>query len=132
MKKQLDSLKRIDRVQRQLRELAVWRLASLARRLDASTQDHGEIVDAIGRDTAPYGPLGAALTRALRVAEQRVEISARDHLAQSKAALDAASRANLAERAMTGAGTRYKAQRERRELADLVEQSLSALKARFG
>ena len=129
MKKRLDGLRRIERVQRQLNDLATWRLAALARARDSLEDSHREMLDAVGRDIASYGPLAVAATRRIRAIERQIDQAAAEHKNQATAALDQAARAKLADRAVGAADARYRAQLERKDLAELIERSLGAAKA---
>jgi S-methylmethionine-dependent homocysteine/selenocysteine methylase len=129
MKKRLDGLRRIERVQRQLNDLATWRLAALVRARESLEDNHREMLEAVGRDIASYGPLAVAATRRIRAIERQIDQAAAEHKSQSRAALDQAARAKLADQAVGAADARYRAQRERKDLAELIERSLGAAKA---
>jgi hypothetical protein len=131
MKGKLDSLRRIERVRRQLHDLAARRLAALARAREALASDHREMIEALGRDIIG-GPPALAAARAVRAVERRIDASAADHRAQSEAARQAAAGAKLAERAVSAADAIHRAQRERKNLAELVERWLCASRARLG
>ena len=132
MKKRLDGLKRIERVQRQLYDLANWRLAALTRAQELLVRNHREMIEAVGRDLASHGPLAAAATRRIRAIEQQIELSVTDHRTQSKAAIGSAARAKLADLAMSAADARHREQRERKDLTELVDRSLDVSRARLG
>ena len=129
MKKQLDGLKRIERVQRQMRDLANWRLAAIERARESLVENHREMIEAIGRDLASYGPLAVAATRQIRAIERQIEIAGVNRREQAKAAMDQAARVKLANRAAGAADARCHAQRERKDLAELIDRSLGGAKA---
>jgi hypothetical protein len=124
MKKRLESLEKIERVQRQLHELAVWRLAALGRERDDLAANHQGMLEAMGRGLLAYGAPAAAATRRIRALEREMAAIAAAYEAQERQAVDQGARAKLADRARENVDARYREQKERKELADLIERSL--------
>lgn len=124
MKKRLKSLEKIERVQRQMHELAVWRLTALARERDDLTENHLAMLDATQNGVAAYGNLAAAAMRRIRALEREIAVAAAEYEAQTRRALDQGTRAKLADRARESVDARYRDQEQRKELAELVERSL--------
>jgi hypothetical protein len=124
MRRRLDSLAKIGAVQKQLHDMAVWRLAELERKRDALADDHRAMWKAMGAGLSAYGqPAAAALRSVLRL-EREMAAAETACANQSRHALDQGARAKLAERAHEELDAKYRDQRERRELADLIEQTL--------
>ncbi len=66
MKKRLEALEKIERLQKQMHDLAVWRLNALGRERDELADNHREMWQAMGRGVAAYGPPAAAAMRRIR------------------------------------------------------------------
>ena len=68
MKRRLEALARIGKLQKQLHELAAWRLAQIGRRRDGLVEDEREMWAAMGEGLSAYGaPAEAALRRIRRI-----------------------------------------------------------------
>jgi acetyl-CoA carboxylase carboxyltransferase component len=124
MKKRLEALEKIERLQKQLHDLAVWRLNALGRERDELAENHREMWEALGRGVAAYGPPAAAAMRHIRALERQIAAAEAEVEAQTRRAIDQGARAKLADRARESVDARYREQRQRKELADLIEDSL--------
>lgn len=132
MKKHLDGLKRIERVQRQLADLAQWRLAAIESAEATLVEGRRQMIEAIGRD-APYtGPLAATIARHMRGIERRIESAAVSRQLLADAARVQGGRTRLADQAVVAADLRQRAHRERKDLAELIERSLGVAKTSLG
>lgn len=124
MKKRLDKLKRIDRLQRRLHDLSVWRLATLARQKEQLTNTHLEMLDAVGSGLLAFGPPAAAATRRIRRLEVEIEVAKGGYEEQAKRSLEQGVRSRLADRACEAAAADLRADLEKRSLLELIEWSL--------
>ena len=124
MKKRLEALERIERLQKQMHDLAIWRLTALGRERDALAENQREMWEAMGRGVAAYGAPAAAAMRRIRGLEREIAAAEAEYEAQTRRAVDQGARAKLADRARESADARYREQRQRKELADLIENSL--------
>jgi hypothetical protein len=124
MKKRLESLEKIGSLQKQMHDLEVWRLTAIGRKRDDLTQAHREMLAAMGSGVAAYGAPAAAALRRIRAVEREIAAAAAEYEAQTRRAIDQGTRAKLADRARESADARYRDQRQRKELADLIERSL--------
>ena len=124
MKKRLDKLKRIDRLQRRLHDLSVWRLATLARQKEQLTNTHLEMLDAVGSGLLAFGPPAAAATRRIRRLEVEIEVAKGGYEEQAKRSLEQGVRSRLADRACEAAAADLRADLEKRPLLELIEWSL--------
>ncbi len=124
MKKRLETLEKIKRLQKQMHDLAVWRLSELGRERDDLAENHREMLEAMGRGVVSYGPPATAGMRRVRALEREIAAAAAEVEAQTRRAIDQGARAKLADRARESADARYREQRQRKELADLIENSL--------
>ena len=132
MNKHLDRVKRIGRVQRQLADLAQWRLAGLERAEAALVESQRQMIEAIGRDEGYCGPLAAVVARHVRGIERQIESAAASRQLQTDAARVQGGRTKLADQAVIAADLIHRAQRERKDLAELIERSLGAAKTSSG
>jgi hypothetical protein len=124
VKKRLDKLKRIDRLQRRLHDLSVWRLATLARQKEQLTNTHLEMLDAVGSGLLAFGPPAAAATRRIRRLEVEIEVAKGGYEEQAKRSLEQGVRSRLADRACEAAAADLRADLEKRSLLELIEWSL--------
>ena len=129
MKKRLEALKRIGRLQDRLRELAHWRATALARERAGAADDLREVFAAMQESDFAYGATAALGQRRARAIERKIAALAADHEAQALKAKAEAVRAKLAEGALETAAARHRALVERRELAELIERTLHNLNA---
>ena len=132
MNKHLEGLKRIKRVQRQLADLAKWRLAAIECAEATLGESRRQMIEAIGRDAAYTGPLAAIVARHMRGVDRRIESTAVNRQLQTNAARVQGGRTRLADRAVNAADLRHRAQRERKDLAELIERSLAGAKTSSG
>jgi hypothetical protein len=132
MKRQLEKLNRISRLQTQMRDLEKWRLNTLKLEQEALVQAHREMVDLLGGELASFGPVAAVATRRVRSIEQQIEALAEKFETQAERVVDQAARAKLAEKAVEVTSALHCAQEERKDLAELVERWLGQTKSSPG
>jgi hypothetical protein len=124
MKKKLDALKKIEKVQAKLHEMTVWKLAAIDQKRGALEEAQREMIEAVDRHAINHGPLLAGATRRLRAVDKEIATTKSAYDAQSLRALDQGSRAKLAERLVESAAAKHRAQDERKGLAELIERTL--------
>ena len=124
MKRRLDALARIGKLRKQLHELAGWRLAQIGRRRDGLVADERAIWRAMGEGVCAYGPPAEVGMRRIRRLEAEIAAAEAAYAAQSRRAFREGARAKLAERAHDGLEAKYRDQKQRKELAELIERSL--------
>jgi hypothetical protein len=124
MRRRLESLEKIGALQKQLHDKAVWRLAELERQRDGLAEDHRAMWSAMGSGLSAYGQPAAAALRSILRLEQDIVAAEAACANQSRHAMDQGARAKLADRAREGLEAKFRDQSERRELADLIEQTL--------
>jgi len=130
MKRRLEALERIERLQKQMHDLEVCRLAALDRERRELSADHRAMLAAIGgAGVAAFGPPAAAAMRRIRALERRIAAAEAEHAAQTRRAIHQGARAKLADRARESVDARYRDQQRRKELAELIERSLGAPKS---
>lgn len=124
MKKRLDKLRRIDRLQRRLHDQSVWRLASLGQQRDLLTSAHLEMLDAMGSGLLAFGPPAAAATRRIRALEVEIAAAQSGYDEQAKRSLEQGVRSRLADRAREAAAAELRTDLEKRTLSELIEWSV--------
>ena len=124
MKRRLEALARIGKLQKQLHELASWRLTQIGRRRDGLVADERAMWEAMGEGLSAYGPPAEAGMRRIRRVETEIAAAEAAYAAQSREAFKEGARAKLAERAHDGLEAKYRDQNERKALAELIGQSL--------
>ena len=124
MKKKLDKMERIERLQRRLHDLSVWRLAALGQQRDQLTNTHLEMLDAVENGLLAFGRPAAAATRRIRTLEVEIATAKISYEEQAKRSLEQGVRSRLADRAREGAAKDLRADVEKRTLLELIEWSL--------
>jgi hypothetical protein len=124
MKKRLEALEKIERLHKQMHDLAVWRLAALGRRRDGLVEDHRQMLAAMESDLVAYGAPAAAAFRRIRALETKIAAAEIELAAQQRSAVAQGVRAKLADRAREDVEARYLDQKARKELAELVDASM--------
>ena len=124
MKRRLEALARIGKLQKQLHDLATWRLAQIGRRRDGLAEDERAMWQAMGESLSAYGAPAEAGIRRIRQIEAEIAAAEAAYAAQSRQAFREGARAKLAERAHDGLEAKYRDQQQRKELAELIEGSL--------
>jgi len=124
MKRRLETLARIGKLQRQLHDLAAWRLAQIGQRRDGLAEDEQATWRAVGEGLAAYGPLAEVAMGRIRRLEAEIAAADAAYAAQSREAFKEGARAKLAERAHDDLEGKFRDQQQRRELAELIERTL--------
>lgn len=126
MKSRLDKLKRIERLQKQLHDLSVWKLSNLAEQRDKLAVAHVEMIQALGEGLLAFGGAAAAATRRIRSLEVEMTETNAAHAAQAKQAFAQGARSKLAEQVVGRARAEYRRETEKKSLAELIEQSVQS------
>jgi hypothetical protein len=125
MKKRLEALQKIGRLQKQMHDLAIWRLTALDRAREELAESHRQMLDALASGFLSFGAPALAATRRVRALEKEIAAAAAECETQTKRVLDQGVRAKLADRAYEDAGAEYREQRQRKELAELIDRSVN-------
>lgn len=129
MKKRLDALAKIERLHKQMHDLAVWRQAALEREREGLVEDHRAMLEAMSEGSIAYGPAAVAGSRRVRALETQIAAAENECAAQTKRTRDQGARAKLAVRALERVEAHHREQKERKDLADLIDASLHKSKA---
>jgi capsule polysaccharide export protein KpsE/RkpR len=124
MKKRLEALAKIGRLHKQMHDLAVWRLAALGREREGLVEDHRQMLAAMESGLLAYGATAAPAFRRIRALETKIAAAEIELAAQQRRALAQGARAKLADRARENLEALYRDQKERKELAELIDASL--------
>jgi len=124
MKKRLDALKNIGRLQAKMRDLGQWRLSALERRQAVLGEDLQALFAALQSEDLAYGPQAALSTRRAWSLQKRLDALKGESAGLRSKAQAHAIRAKVAEEAAEAAAKAYREQNERKELALLIEGAL--------
>jgi hypothetical protein len=122
MKRRLDALTRIGRLQTLMYDLGRWRLYALEQQhagLNDDLEAVFEVLDADG--IAVHAGL---LARRIRALQLRLDQLAGEKETARRSALTQGARAKLAELAIEAAALDYRRSSERKELAEIIERAL--------
>jgi hypothetical protein len=125
MRERQKSLRKILALQDQLKNLSAWRLAALDQQRAALDATQRETIEAIDRDAISQGIVVVSATRRLRNLDKRITAIKAEQIAQAQRAQEQAMRARLAERLAENVEAQLRTQRERVDLADLIERSVA-------
>ena len=126
MTSRIEKLKRIERLQKRLHDLSVWKLTHLAEERDKLTVAHAQMIQALGEGLLSFGGAASAATRRIRSIEIEMSAAEAAHAAQAKRALENGARSKLAERVVERAEEDGRREMEKKTLAELIEWSLQA------
>jgi hypothetical protein len=124
MKRRLDALTRIGRIQALMHDLGRWRLHAVERQQAGLNSDLKAVFEALEADKVAYGIHAGLVTRRIRALQVRLDQLAREQESAHRSVLTQGARAKLAELAIEAAALGYRRLNERKELAEIIEQAL--------
>ena len=125
MKKRLDSLTRIGKLQDKLHNLGRWRLNSLERQQEGLSDDLKAIFEALGSSELAYGAQAGLAARHIGELQRRLDSLDREQKSMRGSVQAHGTRAKLAEQAIATAALLYRRHNERKELAELIERAIA-------
>ncbi|SRR5579883_101749 len=125
MKKRLESLEKISQLQAKLHDLTRWRLAAIGQQRESLEEAERAMIEALNSETIGHGAAAAAAARRLRAIGRQIAVAKADYDAQSQRVLDQAARAKLAQRFVETVGASYRAEKERKDLGDLIDRAVN-------
>jgi hypothetical protein len=125
MKKRLDALSRIGRVQALMHDLGRSRLRSLEGQQAGLTEDLKAVFQTLESDELAYGPRAGLAARHIRALQRKLDQLARDRDVARLSALAQGTRAKLAELALEAAALDHQRHKERKELAELIDRAIA-------
>jgi len=125
MKRRLDALTRIGKIQALMYEAGLARLHSLERRRAGWNEDLKAAFETLEASEIAYGAHAGLVARSIRVLQARLDRAACDHETARRAALAHGTRAKLAELAIEAAALNFQRLNERKELIELIERAIA-------
>jgi hypothetical protein len=122
----IEKLKRIERLQKRLHDLSMWKLTHLAEERDKLTVAHAQMIQALGEGLLSFGGAASAATRRIRSIEMEINAAHAAHAAQAKRALENGARSKLAEKVAERAEDEGRRETEKKTLFELIEWSLQS------
>jgi hypothetical protein len=120
-KQRTNSLRRIALLQEQICNLKKWRVAHLESERQTLSQAHVEVMAAMERDLASFGPLAVAATRRLRTLEKEMAMTALERQSQERQLIAHTIRSKMIDQVIEAADAQQRSQDERKELSDIIE-----------
>jgi hypothetical protein len=125
MKRRLDALTRIGRLQGLMHDLGRWRLHSLERQQAGLNDDLKAVFEILDSDEIAKGVHAGLVARRIRALQLRLDQLACEQESASRNMLAQGARAKLAEQAIEAAALDYRRLKERKELAEIIECALA-------
>ena len=125
MKKRLDMLTHIGRLQTLMHDVGRSRLHSLDRKQAELNDDLKAVFEALETDELAYGAQAELVAQRIRVLQRKLDQLARERESARRNVLTQGMRAKLAELAIEAAALGYRRSNERNELAEIVERALA-------
>ena len=125
MKRRLDALTRIGRFQSLMHDDGRSRLHSLERQQAGLNDDLKAVFETLEADEIAYGAQAGLVARHIRGLQLRLDQIMREQESARRSVLTQGTRAKLAELAIEAAALGYRRLRERKELAEIIEQAVA-------
>jgi hypothetical protein len=125
MKKRLDALARIGRLQTLMHDVGRSRLDALERQQAGLNDDLKAVFEALEADELAYGAQAGLVARRIRVLQLKLDQLAREQESARHSMLTQGTRAKLAELAIEAAALGYRRSNERKELTEIIERALA-------
>jgi hypothetical protein len=125
MKRRLDALTRIGRLQALMHDLGRSRLHSLERKQAGLNDDLKAVFEILDTDEIVNGVHAGLVAHRLRALQLRLDQLASEQESASRNVLTQGTRAKLAEQAIEAATLDYRRLNERKELAEIIERALA-------
>jgi hypothetical protein len=121
MKRRLDALTRIGRLQALMRDIGRWRLHSLDRQQVELNDDLKAVFEG---DEIAYGAQAGLVARHIRALQSRLDLLVREQESARRNVLKQVTRARLAELAIESAALDSRRLNERKALIEIIERAL--------
>ena len=125
MKKRLDALTRIGRLQTLMHDVGRSRLHSLDRKQAELNENLKAVFEALEADELAFGAQAGLVARHIRVLQLKLDQLASERESARRSVLTQGTRARLAELAIEAAALGYRRSNERKELAEIIERALA-------
>jgi hypothetical protein len=124
MKRRLDALTRIGRLQALMHDLGRWRLLAVENQQAGLNDDLRSLFDILGEDEIANGIDARLVSRRARALQVRIDQLAREQDSARRNVLTQGTRAKLAGLAIEAAALDYRRANERKELTEIIERAL--------
>jgi hypothetical protein len=124
MKRRLDALTRIARLQALMSDLGRWRLHALQQQHTGLNDDLKAVFEILDTDEIATGVPAGLIAGRIRGLQVKLGLLAREQESASRSVLAQGARAKLAEQAIEAATLDYRRLKERKELAEIIERAL--------
>jgi alkylation response protein AidB-like acyl-CoA dehydrogenase len=125
MKKRLEALTRISRLQTLMHDVERWRLNSLGRQQASLNDDLKAVFETLEGGKFAYGAQAGLIARRIRALQLKLDQLAREQEIARRSALVQGTRAKLAELATESAAVSDRRLSERKDLADVIERAIA-------
>ena len=132
MKKRMDAMNRLVKLQARMHDLGRSRLTAIEQRQASLADDLKAVFEMLECGDIAYGPQAKLTQRRIRSLQKRLDDLASESTLAREAAKAHGLRATLAEKAAETAAKAYRADQERKELAELIERTLMRREASSG
>jgi ribosomal protein S15P/S13E len=124
MKRRLDALTRIGRLQALLHDLGRWRLLAVESQQAGLNADLRSLFEIFGADEIANGVDARLVSRRVRALQVKIDQLARDQESARRSVLTQGTRAKLVELAIETAALDDRRANERKELTEIIERAL--------
>jgi hypothetical protein len=125
MKKRIDALTRLGKLQARMHDLGRWRLSAIEQEQTSLNEDLRAMFEALQSCDLAFGAQAKLSARRIRALQRQLDSLARESTHVSAKAKAHGVTARLAEQAAETAARRYRDDKERKELADLIERAIA-------
>ncbi len=125
MKKRIDALTRLGKLQARMHDLGRWRLSAIEQEQTSLNEDLRAMFEALQSCDLAFGAQAKLSARHIRTLQRQLDSLARESTHVRAKAKAHGVTARLAEQAAETAARRYRDDRERKELADLIERAIA-------
>jgi hypothetical protein len=125
MKRRLDALTRIGRLQTLMHDVGRSRLNALDRKQAELNDNLKAAFEALDADELAYGAQTGLVARRIRALQVKLDQLARERESAGRSVLTQEIRTKLAELAIEAAALGYRRSNERKELAEIIERVLA-------
>jgi hypothetical protein len=125
MKRRLEALTRIGRLQTLMHDLGRWRLHALEGQQAGLNDDLKAVFEILDAGEVGVGLHAGLVARRIRALQLRLDQLAPEQESARQSVLTQGARAKLAERAIEAATLGYRRLNERKELAEIIERALA-------
>ncbi|HVY43462.1 MAG TPA: hypothetical protein VG966_10555 [Hyphomicrobiaceae bacterium] len=125
MMSRAEKTRRIARVQQQMQRAEEWRLGDLQRRRSRVEADEREVLAALGEENALHGLFLDTMARRLHALAQEAARLRDEEKAQIRRLLAATGKLKVAERLAATAAEEARREEDKKQLADIIDETVA-------